>query len=508
MEDDNGLELSLGLSFGGSSGKGKAKNCSSSDIWTEEGDKGSKIVGDFKTFLHSGTHKQDPSTGSQRNDSVKPKENFFNNLSRATAEPDASMNRIWVTNNSRSADLEEEKQSDAGNKRKLLFNEMNSQKKHEREPLTDLHDKAKTPHLSITTEDGSTAENEDVAESEVEGSTSRFILHHEDGSKRFVGVSSSSEVSKEVRGFSDTNVMDLQGKKTFSASGEDEFKLGNMTYGIPFSVQSANVMNVPYSLPSKDPNSGGAPSTSGHSLSGIAQMMPTTSSERSGAQSVNPGNLPVMFGYSPVQLPMLDKDGSWGLVSHSQPFHPSYGSRGPPTSDKHNDSLKISQAAMQAITRNSSDGTLYDGRTIERTKAEGKMQAGEEGFSSQTEDVKGSGINLRVKDPSERPGAESFSLDFSEIKPGIAADLKFGGCGSCPNLPWVSTTGSGPNGRTISGVTYRFSANQIKIVCACHGSHMSPEEFVRHANEEYVSPEGGTGLATFPSTNPAASAHT
>ncbi|KAI5417269.1 5-hydroxytryptamine receptor 2A, variant 2 [Lathyrus oleraceus] len=37
---------------------------------------------------------------------------------------------------------------------------------------------------------------------------------------------------------------------------------------------------------------------------------------------------------------------------------------------------------------------------------------------------------------------------------GLAADVKFGGCGAYPNLPWVSTTNS--NRRTISGVTYRI----------------------------------------------------
>ena len=83
----------------------------------------------------------------------------------------------------------------------------------------------------------------------------------------------------------------------------------------------------------------------------------------------------------------------------------------------------------------------------------------------------------------------------SAIKPGILAQVKFGGSGSCPNLPWVSTTGQ--DGRTISGVTYRYNANQIRIVCACHGTHMSTEEFVRHANDD--------PLPAFPN-NPATSA--
>ncbi|KAK4391699.1 Ninja-family protein [Sesamum angolense] len=56
-------------------------------------------------------------------------------------------------------------------------------------------------------------------------------------------------------------------------------------------------------------------------------------------------------------------------------------------------------------------------------------------------------------------------------------------------------------------VTYRYSPTQIRIVCACHGSHMSPEEFVRHAGEENSTPDAaGAGLASIPSSNTAASA--
>lgn len=99
---------------------------------------------------------------------------------------------------------------------------------------------------------------------------------------------------------------------------------------------------------------------------------------------------------------------------------------------------------------------------------------------------------------------EGFPREGSAIKPGIAADLKFGGSGSYPDLPWVSTIGPGPNGKTISGVTYKYSANQVKIVCACHGSHMTHEEFVQHASGDAA--ETNAGLAGFPSSSAAASA--
>lgn len=162
---------------------------------------------------------------------------------------------------------------------------------------------------------------------------------------------------------------------------------------------------------------------------------------------------------------------------------------------------------MQVISHNTSDAAQYDGRILEQAKGDGKQHVTEEGSSSQAEeDMKLNSMNPRTKDAPDRSMAEDLSLDISAIKPGIAADIKFGGSGSCPNLPWVSTKGPGPNGRTISGVTYRYSGNQIKIVCACHSSHMSPEEFVRHASEEPSNPESSTGLATVSNGNPAASA--
>lgn len=144
---------------------------------------------------------------------------------------------------------------------------------------------------------------------------------------------------------------------------------------------------------------------------------------------------------------------------------------------------------------------------MEHVKGNGRQHKVEETSSSRGEEnVTGGNISVRAKDPLEQPRAEAVPSEFPTIRPGLAADLKFGGSGSYPNLPWVSTTGPAPNGRTISGVTYRYSPTQIRIVCACHGSHMSPEEFVRHASEEQTSQEGGAGVSSFPSSNPAASA--
>ncbi|XP_015076615.1 ninja-family protein mc410 [Solanum pennellii] len=506
--DENDLDLSLGLPCGGVAASEKSKSGSSSDSKVEEVDRDGKVINDFKNFLDGGTssQKHDCGVGSQRSDSTKHGGNL---LSSTSADADASKKLnsggFWVPNDNRPIEVEEERRTDVGEKRKNLFRESSQQKKHEREAHhVDMHDKTRASHISITTDDGSTAENEDVADSETVGSTSRQILQHDENSKRFVG--SSAEVHKELRGVPDSSGVELLGQRRFTISSEKDVKFGNMPYSTPFQGQSINIMNLPYSMPLRDSNPGNTASTTGYAVPGMMQVIATTSGDRPGAQPVIPTNLPLMFGYSSVQLPTLEKDNSRGAASHLQQLHPSYG-RGSLGSDKHKDGPNISQATLPIIAHKSSESVQYDGRAMEHVKGNGRQHNAEETSTSRVEEnVKGSNISFRSKDPPEQPRAEAVPSEFATIRPGLAADLKFGGSGSYPNLPWVSTTGPGPNGRTISGVTYRYNPTQIRIVCACHGSHMSPEEFVRHASEEQTSQEGGAGVSSFPSSNPAASA--
>ncbi|XP_057506898.1 ninja-family protein mc410-like [Actinidia eriantha] len=498
MEDENGLELSLGLSWGRSSTKPKDKSDNLSDTRTDEGDRSNKLINDFKNFLEGGTRKQESAMGPQRSDPVKADDSFGNNLSNAAVDADGSINlngkELWVANDNRGAGVDEEKGPEAGQKRKSFFDEISSQKKHVRESHnSDLHDKSRPSHISINTDDGSTAENEDVADSEVDGSTSRLVSHHDEAAKKYIR-GGPSEVSKEFHTVINSNVVDFQGQNKFTISSEKEFKVRNMPYGVPFPAQSVNTVNMPYSLAVKESNAVGVHSTTGYSMPGMMQVMAAANSERPVTQPVIPGNLPLMFGYSPIQLPVLDKDTSQSLASHPEQLHPSYVGRVPPNS------------GMPVILHKPPEASQYNGTALEQTKIDRKQHATDGGSSYQIEDgVKGSNMIFGAKGESDKP-REGYPSEFQAIRPGIAADLKFGGCGSYPNLPWVSTKGPGPNGRTISGVTYRFSATQIKIVCACHGSHMSPEEFVRHAGEEQTNTDSGSGLASLPGNNPAASA--
>ncbi|KAJ7569186.1 hypothetical protein O6H91_01G065100 [Diphasiastrum complanatum] len=79
------------------------------------------------------------------------------------------------------------------------------------------------------------------------------------------------------------------------------------------------------------------------------------------------------------------------------------------------------------------------------------------------------------------PGIESLAKEPYNLRLGLASEQMFGGTGSSPDLPWVSTSGEGENGKPVIGVVYRRHQGPLQIVCACHGKHMSPGEFVQHA---------------------------
>ncbi|KAK7340642.1 hypothetical protein VNO77_21351 [Canavalia gladiata] len=50
------------------------------------------------------------------------------------------------------------------------------------------------------------------------------------------------------------------------------------------------------------------------------------------------------------------------------------------------------------------------------------------------------------------------------------------------DMPCVSTKGEGPNGKRIEGFLYRYGkGEEVRIVCVCHGSFLTPSEFVKHA---------------------------
>ncbi|KAL5976824.1 hypothetical protein ACLOJK_021158 [Asimina triloba] len=512
MEDDDGIELSLGLFCGSSASKSKVKE-NNSDVKTEEGGV-SKLMGgslnvadvSFKHFLPHHVGKQD-SSGLQRNEQgMQPRENFWTDLGKCSSqeaetasndvnEKPLQFNRyqdLWSVNN-KSNEVSEEKLDqqeisanlwlEPGSKRKMSFEEMNHQKKHEKEvEHADGHGKnhigagiVKSSHVS---EDGSFAENEDVAESEVEVSTSR-LAQHDDSAKQHKGSGTDVSKFKDRQSFNEAHV-----NVVGSQAG---LELGNLAYSIPFSLQQSTA-SAPYSLPVKIPTATTTTNSSGSTLPYVMQLMSTTQSERPLVQSTSPNTFPLAFGYPVVQLPTLDTDSnSASRTQQLAGFDVRSLRDGVSNANHSHDDLKLNQGALPTLHR-------------------ATEESGASSSSQKEDDSKGNNIIFKPKEiPDRRTIVEGIPHEVSAIRPGIGPDVKFGGCGSYPDLPWVQATGPGPNGKTISGVAYRYGQNQTRIVCACHGSHMSSEEFVQHASDA-PSQENNAGLASFAGGNPTASA--
>lgn len=327
MEDEKGLDLSLGLPCGGNSSSHKSKQSSSSDIKSDEGDRGSKLINEFKNFLEGGSQQHPLQVG----------EGFNYDFPKPAADLETSRNSntegLWLPSDNRSN--EDEKTSSVGEKRKNLFTETNQQKKNERETSRpELVEKPKTSHISITTDEGSTADNEDVADSEVDGSTSRHVPLHDDTPKRFVSGVGASRVQMEAHGFGDSSGVEILGQKRFTISSEKDFNVMNMHPAPP-----ANMNLSSYSQPVKDSITSGTPNPSKYSMPSMVHAMGTANTER----PTMPANFPHMYGYPPVELPVLDRDNSRGIGSKYQQINATYSGRNLANPDNQNDGRKFTQ---------------------------------------------------------------------------------------------------------------------------------------------------------------------
>eukprot|EP00246_Nothoceros_aenigmaticus_P011444 TRINITY_DN3113_c0_g1_i1.p1 TRINITY_DN3113_c0_g1~~TRINITY_DN3113_c0_g1_i1.p1 ORF type:complete len:236 (+),score=26.88 TRINITY_DN3113_c0_g1_i1:596-1303(+) len=149
-------------------------------------------------------------------------------------------------------------------------------------------------------------------------------------------------------------------------------------------------------------------------------------------------------------------------------------------------------------------GTSGDGPPKSDMERTGAGAGG--GMASQNPDVKAS-ANGHSPLALAAAASEKGNQQGGRITNGVAPGEHFGGTGNIPQLPWVQCTGAGPNGKSICGVLYSFQ-KVIKIVCKCHGNHMTPAEFVQHAGGENVSnPEKAITVSHFCIPNQAAIAH-
>lgn len=474
MDDDNGLELSLGLSLGGSSGKAKGRDAplepKAEPQVEESSSKGGSQTPDapLGKYYHTNAEKQEH-ISKQRHSPVAPQfGNFWGQPGSSSApvvdgsaEPVSHQPQLSRCQDGRmpnhSGNNSEEQNPGLSN-HNLLSEGISFQKHQTTTDQPDAFSKssdggAKNAPISISTDDGSTGENEDVADSEAEGSNSWLVAQREDSAKGSV-VNKGSDRKRSA----DDSAVGFQGKRQPSFSGS-ESSSGKLTPGNPLSMQASNIVAVPYQVTAQvsgPPTITNAPNF--HPACTV-QLRPPTNGGLA-VQAMGSASQ-VAFGYPAVQLPTLETSSSWAFGAPPQ--------------------------AMSSFTAK------------EKVEQTGAKQADD---GKKTQDA-GASSSARAED--EKKADRGLPLMGSAIRPGIAPNVKFGGSGSYPDLPWVSTTGPGPNGRTISGVTYKFGRNEVKIVCACHGTHMSPEEFMRHASADAPAHENST-LPALPVGNQATSA--
>ncbi|KAL7605917.1 hypothetical protein Lser_V15G20336 [Lactuca serriola] len=116
-------------------------------------------------------------------------------------------------------------------------------------------------------------------------------------------------------------------------------------------------------------------------------------------------------------------------------------------------------------------------------------------FSSQGSiGSQGSGGSSGVSDLESQPfqgiNTKSESHDRSEShKVDRSSKIKSGG-GALPDvltMPCVSTKVEGPDGKKTQGFLYRYGkGEEVRIVCVCHGSFLTPSEFVKHGGGDDV----------------------
>ncbi|KAL9226143.1 hypothetical protein vseg_001989 [Gypsophila vaccaria] len=83
-------------------------------------------------------------------------------------------------------------------------------------------------------------------------------------------------------------------------------------------------------------------------------------------------------------------------------------------------------------------------------------------------------------DTSQREGCGPETESSS--KQPKASESKSGPSSCIEDMPCVFTIGDGPNGRKVEGILYRYGkGEQVRIMCVCHGTFLSPQDFVKHA---------------------------
>ncbi|KAH9602635.1 hypothetical protein KSS87_005120 [Heliosperma pusillum] len=81
-----------------------------------------------------------------------------------------------------------------------------------------------------------------------------------------------------------------------------------------------------------------------------------------------------------------------------------------------------------------------------------------------------------------RTGPEAESSSKQPMMVSENKKQEAGSSSGIEDMPCVFTIGDGPNGRKVEGILYRYGKGEhVRIMCVCHGTFLSPKDFVKHA---------------------------
>ncbi|KAK8979565.1 hypothetical protein V6N11_073560 [Hibiscus sabdariffa] len=97
-------------------------------------------------------------------------------------------------------------------------------------------------------------------------------------------------------------------------------------------------------------------------------------------------------------------------------------------------------------------------------------------------EARSSGCSLSSQDPGNREATGSSGTETGETLHKTIENKGKERGNTMEDMPCVFTKGEGPNGKRVDGILYKYGkGEEVRIMCVCHGSFLSPAEFVKHA---------------------------
>ncbi|KAI3763696.1 hypothetical protein L2E82_13690 [Cichorium intybus] len=128
-----------------------------------------------------------------------------------------------------------------------------------------------------------------------------------------------------------------------------------------------------------------------------------------------------------------------------------------------------------SVESQTSSKSEFDSRHLQGIRNEGEtspasVQSGQE----RSNQDKSSSSRSKMADPAVRPSRPKAENQSNNKGKEIGMNTF--------DMPCVFTQGDSPSGRRIEGILYKYGkGEEVKIMCVCHGSFLSPAEFVKHA---------------------------